>query len=193
MSAAPSTGTLRFRPAAPDECDAVADLVQSAYRGDSSRRGWTTEADLLDGRRTDAQMVRDLIASPDDVVLVGDAGDDGVVACCHLQHRGDSVYLGMFAVRPELQGHGLGSAVLAAAEEHARSQGVARLEITVLNHRPELHAWYTRKGFEMTGETVPFPYGDERFGVPRRDDLLLLAMAKDLGGAPPQSVRATAG
>ena len=170
------------RPATAADADAVVALAQSAYRGDVSRAGWTTEADLLDGPRTDAEMVRDLIAAEGSVVLVADDGDrpGSLLACCHLERRGDATYLGLFAVRPDTQGHGTGAAMLAAAEAYARGRGARRLELTVLNHRPELVAWYVRAGFALTGGTVPFPYGDERYGVPRRPDLVLQAMTKEL-------------
>ena len=173
---------MEVRLASADDVDAVVALAHSAYRGESSRAGWTTEADLLDGGRTDAPMVRDLIAAEGSMILVvDDPGEPGsLLACCHLQRRPDSAYLGLFAVSPGMQGRGVGTALLAAATGLARDWGVARLELTVLNHRPELLAWYERLGFTMTGKTVPFPYGDERYGVPRRPDLVLQGMAKSL-------------
>lgn len=173
---------LPVRRASAEDADAVVALAHSAYRGDSSRQGWTTEADLLDGGRTDAPMVRDLIAAEGSVVLVADddAEPGSLLVCCHMERRPDSAYLGLFAVRPGMQGRGLGTAMLAAAEALAREWGVSRFELTVLNHRPELLAWYERLGFAMTGATVPFPYGDERYGVPRRSDLVLQGMAKSL-------------
>jgi GNAT superfamily N-acetyltransferase len=171
------------RTATEADVDAIAALVQSAYRGDASRAGWTTEADLLDGRRTDADLVRELVDAPDSLVLAVD--DDlhpgELLACCHLERRGRSAYLGMLAVRPGRQGSGVGSALTTAAAEQARRWGCARMQLTVLNHRPELVAWYERRGFAMTGQAVPFPaYGDERYGIPRRTDLVLLEMARPL-------------
>jgi GNAT superfamily N-acetyltransferase len=174
---------IRLRTATATDAEAVAALVQSAYRGDASRAGWTTEADLLDGARTDAVLVRELVAAPDSLVLVAD--DDlcpgALLACCHLERRGESAYLGMLAVRPGSQGRGVGSALMVAVEEQARSWGCVRLELTVLNHRPELAAWYERRGFAMTGQTVAFPaYDDQRYGIPRRADLVLREMARPL-------------
>ena len=180
------------RRASNDDVAAIVALAHSAYRGESSRAGWTTEADLLDGGRTDAAMVRELIAAEGSVILVADAdadadadgsgsdaaGPGALLACCHLQRRAHSAYLGLFAVRPGMQGRGLGTALLSAAEALARDWRVDRLELTVLNHRPELLAWYERVGFAMTGHDTPFPYGDERFGIPRRPDLVLQGMAR---------------
>lgn len=171
-----------LRPAGPEDVATVTALVESAYRGDASRAGWTTEADLLDGQRTDAAAVSAQIADPDTTVLLAEV-DDEVLACCELRRPGDPGargYFGMFAVRPGHQGGGLGRQVLAAAEEHAREVlGVSGLEMTVIAQRPELIAWYERRGYARTGQTRPFPHGDVRFGVPRRADLEFVVLVKD--------------
>lgn len=172
------------RPATDDDVPAVVALVQSAYRGDASRAGWTTEADLLEGQRTDDAMVRALLAAPGSTVLVlaeGPAEDGPLLACCHLQERPDgSCYVGMLAVRPDAQSRGLGRAMLGAAEARARAAGARRLEMTVIAQRADLIAWYERLGFVDTGERSPFPYGDERFGLPRRADLEFRHLARPL-------------
>lgn len=168
------------RTATVDDAAAVADLVHRAYRSDESRTGWTTEADLVGGQRVDAAMVGELVTSPTGVVLVAE-DDDGLLACCHLERRDAVAYLGMFAVRPRHQGRGTGRAMLAAAEEYSlMTWGATSLEISVINHRHELIAWYERCGFTRTGVAHAFPYGDERYGLPRRDDLVLLEMVKPL-------------
>ncbi|MEV4422625.1 GNAT family N-acetyltransferase [Patulibacter sp. NPDC049589] len=158
----------------------VLGLVQAAYRGESSRAGWTTEADLLDGGRTDAALVRGLMVSTRDAVLV--AGDGTVpVACCAVGVHDGRASLGMFAVRPVAQGHGLGAGVLASAEAYVRDRwDVPALHLSVIRQRAELQAWYVRRGYVPTGETEPFPYGDERFGRPLRDDLELVVLRKPL-------------
>jgi ribosomal protein S18 acetylase RimI-like enzyme len=172
---------LHVRAATVADAEAVADLVHAAYRSDESRGGWTTEADLVGGQRADAAMVRHVVGLPDDVVLVAVDDDDVPFACCHLERRDGGAYLGMFAVRPAVQGGGVGRGMLRAAEEHARDRwGATTLSITVLNHRPELQAWYERCGFTFTGDRHDFPYGDQRFGVPRRPDLALLGMVKPI-------------
>ncbi|WP_307845050.1 GNAT family N-acetyltransferase [Actinotalea solisilvae] len=169
----------------------MADLVHAAYRSEESRRGWTTESHLVGGQRVDATMVRDLVAADDGVVLVLDAPKPGagdaaaepavpLLACCHVERRERTAYVGMFAVRPALQGRGLGRRMLAAAEDQARAWSLTTLELTVLDHRPELLAWYERCGFALTGVRHPFPYGDDRFGLPQRPDLALLGMTKQL-------------
>ena len=163
---------MRVRPAEPPDVDAIVALVESAYRGDASRAGWTTEADLLDGQRTDADEVRDALPH----LLV----TDDLTACCVLEPRGSSGYFGMFAVSPGLQGRGVGSRLLAAAEERARALGLKTVEMTVLSARSELIAYYERRGYRPTGETKPFPYGNERFGKPRTPNLEFVVLRKAL-------------
>lgn len=160
-----------------DVADVVA-LVESAYRGESSRAGWTTEADLLDGQRTDEAEVGGLVP----YLLLAVAEE--LVGCCVLEPRAGHGYFGMFAVRPGLQGSGVGSALLSAAEERATALGLDRIEMTVLSVRAELIAFYGRRGYTEVGETRPFPYGDERFGRPRRDDLSFVVLAKGLASVP---------
>ena len=174
---------MRFRRAVVADVPAIVALVESAYRGDASRAGWTTEADLLDGPRTDAPMVEGLIADPASCFVVGDAAGE-VVASMLLQDEGaasGTVYFGMFAVRPRLQGQGVGAALLAEAERVGRDDlGRRTARMTVLVQRSELIAWYVRRGYQRTGVKVPFPYGDPRVGLPRRDDLELEVLRKHL-------------
>ncbi|WP_460303405.1 GNAT family N-acetyltransferase [Actinocorallia aurea] len=142
--------------------------------------GWTTEADLLDGQRTDPGAVEELLEFAGSRVLLAER--DGVlVACCHLERRGESAYFGMFAVRPGEQGAGVGRAVLAEAERAAAEEwGAREMQMTVITLRAELIAWYERRGYRRTGEIRPFPYGDTRFGVPRRPDLDFSVLVKPL-------------
>ncbi len=148
-------------------------LVESAYRGDTARLGWTHEADLLDGQRTDPDEVRQTLPH---LTVAEDAGE--VVACCALVPRDGYGYFGMFAVRPGLQGSGVGSLLLADAERRAVAQGLSRVDMTVLSGRTELIAYYVRRGYVETGAREPFPYGDERFGRPRTDDLEFCVLSK---------------
>jgi GNAT superfamily N-acetyltransferase len=172
---------LTFRPATVDDVAAVVALVESAYRGDASRVGWTTEADLLDGQRTDAEAVRAIVDAADRLVLLAFDGND-LRGCCELRRRdGGSAYFGMFAVTPSQQGAGIGKVILTEAERTARDLWDAtRMEMTVLIQREDLIAWYERRGYRRTGATEPFPYDDERFGLPRRPDLRFEVLAKDL-------------
>jgi GNAT superfamily N-acetyltransferase len=161
---------------------AIVELVESSYRGDASRVGWTTEADLLDGQRTDGDAVASAVASESSVVLLMLDESGVLVSCCHLEQRPDAVaYFGMFAVRPGMQGGGIGASLLTAAEDYVRTEfGATSMEMTVIAQRTELIAWYERRGYDRTGQTRPFPYGDERFGIPRRDDLHFVVLTKTL-------------
>jgi ribosomal protein S18 acetylase RimI-like enzyme len=173
---------LVFRFAEEPDVPGVVALVASAYRGEASRAGWTSEADLLDGQRTDAEAVLGIVRSQSGVLLL--AEDEGrLVGCCHLERRaGDVAYFGMFSIQPGEQGLGLGRRVLAHAEQLAREKWNSRtMVMTVLMQRDELIAWYERRGYRRTGKTVPFPYGNARFGIPRRADLAFAELARDLG------------
>ncbi|HLL36937.1 GNAT family N-acetyltransferase [Streptomyces sp. NPDC052773] len=175
-----ATPGLTFRDATEADVDTLVALIESAYRGDASRSGWTTEADILDGQRTDPEGVLEVVKSPDSRLLTVER-DGTVVACCQLEHRGEYAYFGMFAVSPTLQGAGLGKAVIAEAERQAReSWGVREMHMTVISVRDDLIAWYERRGYRRTGKMSPFPYGDERFGIPLRPDLQFELLVKPL-------------
>ncbi|MFE7530820.1 GNAT family N-acetyltransferase [Kitasatospora sp. NPDC057542] len=176
-------GEPAFRPATPADVPALVDLVESAYRGDSSRAGWTTEADLLGGRRTNPEAVTQAVSHAEGLVLLAER-DGGMLACCQLERRGERAYFGMFSVRPGLQGGGIGRAVLAEAERLAVERwGVGAMEMTVIEQRADLIAWYERRGYRRTGEFSPFPYDDERFGIPLRPDLRFEHLVKELRAA----------
>lgn len=175
----------QYRLATPGDALAIAQLVNSAYRGDASRAGWTTEADLLGGQRTDPEAIRDFLHAADGtqrvMPLLVDALDASLLACVQLQREGDEAYLGQFAVRPVRQGAGLGRQLLTAAEDYARTRWhSSAVRMTVIAQRPELLAWYARRGYQPTGETVDFPYDDIRCGEPRRPDLVLNVLRKAL-------------
>ncbi|MGW4733534.1 GNAT family N-acetyltransferase [Streptomyces shenzhenensis] len=172
---------LTFRDATDADVDTLVALVESAYRGDASRAGWTSEADILDGQRTDPEGVLEVIKSPDSRLLTV-WREDAMVACCQLEHRGGHAYFGMFAVSPTRQGAGLGKLVLAEAERQARENwAVTEMHMTVISVREDLIAWYERRGYRRTGRMTPFPYGDERFGIPRRAGLRFELLVKELG------------
>jgi len=164
---------------------AVAALVNAAYRGESAKRGWTYESDYMGGQRTDvATLQRDLAAQPQALLLLlRDAPDSELLGCVWLEPAGDAVwYLGMLTIRPDLQARGTGRTLLAAAERAAADHGATRMRMTVINIRDTLIAWYERRGYARTGEVLPFPYEDERFGVPARADLSFVVLEKALGG-----------
>ncbi|MGY0634833.1 GNAT family N-acetyltransferase [Luteimonas sp. A478] len=177
---------LEFRPATVADINAIVELVTSAYRGDASRVGWTTEADLLDGPRIDPEVLRADIERPRSIVLLAGApdatGEDALLACAHVAVEDDGTgYFGMFSVRPQLQGSGTGRAVLEECERIAREDWkLATMRMQVIVQRAELIAWYQRRGYRRTGVFEPFPYGDPRFGMPKRDDLRFEVLEKSL-------------
>ncbi len=172
---------LHFRTATPGDVDAIVALVESAYRGDASRAGWTTEADLLDGRRTGADDVLACIERPRSVILLAEGGAGDMLACAHVADDDGAGYFGMFSVRPTLQGAGIGKRLLEHAERFVREHwSLPVMRMTVIDVRDELIAFYERRGYRRTGVVKPFPYGDERFGLPRRSDLRFEVLEKPL-------------
>jgi len=175
--------TLTFRTATVADIDAISALVTSAYRGDSSRVGWTTEADLLDGNRIDREVLRADILRPRSLVLLAERDGD-LIACAHIADDDGAGYFGMFSVQPQAQGGGLGKTVLAEAERIAWQEWqLPVMQMTVIDAREELIAFYERRGYRRTGIKKPFPYGDARFGAPKRDDLRFELLEKPLGDA----------
>lgn len=181
MVAKPESSEFSFRRATLSDVERLRAHVHSAYRGDASRRGWTTEADLLDGQRTDVRELTELINSDQaQLWLLERAGE--LLGSIVLKREPDGVVsLGMIAVNPQQQGQSVGRALLAHAEQVVREHAWGtRLEMTVIGQRNELIAWYERRGYKNTGEQRPFPYGDTRFGLPKVRDLYFVVLAKDL-------------
>ena len=170
-----------IRDAAVSDIPALHRLIESAYRGDASRIGWTTEADLLAGQRTDPDDLASIMADPAQAILAAWRGEE-LQGCVLIADRGGGTgYFGMLSVSPTLQAGGLGRRLVEAAHaELARRFGARRVRISVFPQRDTLIAWYRRLGYAQTGETLPFPYGDPRFGLPLRDDLHFIVMERPL-------------
>ena len=146
---------------------ALVSLINKCYRGESSKQGWTTEAELIAGDiRTDEADVRSLMANETSTFLKCEHAAEGIVGTVFLDKRGDKLYLGMFSVDTDWQGAGIGKRMLEAADAHARKLGCTAIFMQVISVRTELIAWYERYGYRPTGETKPFD-GDGRFGIPR--------------------------
>ncbi|MDD1622214.1 MAG: GNAT family N-acetyltransferase [Methylococcaceae bacterium] len=159
------------------EC--LVELINSAYRGEPSKLGWTTEADLLDGRRTDAKEIRDLLADEDSMIMLCQSGAD-LLGSVHLQKTGERVQIGMLAVSPPLQGRGIGKQLLQAAELAAQEAwAVNRFVMSVIPQRRELIAFYERRGYRRTGVSKAFPENPELW-APKVDGLRLELLEKVL-------------
>lgn len=163
------------------DVDDLARLVHAAYR-DPTTSGWTSEADLLGGQRIDSAMLGELVEATDTTVLVAEL-DGGVIGsgALTMPAAGVTATFGLFAVAPHQQGQGIGTQLLESAEQRAATAGFETIELTVIDVRTEVIAWYRKRGYTPTGETRPFPYGDERFGVPKRQDLRFTVLVKPVG------------
>lgn len=173
---------LRFRRAIVDDVPEIVALVNSCYRGDSSRLGWTTEADLLDGTRTDDEEIRSLITQPGSIIVLCLSGEE-IIGSVHIQKQGDSSHLGMFVVNPGLQGGGVGRRLMEAAELTAREEwGSAKMAMSVITMRAELIAYYERRGYARTGQVKPFVF-DETHGIAKVEGIELEVLEKELSGS----------
>lgn len=148
-----------------DDAKELEALINSGYRGEVSKQGWTTEADILGGIRTDENDIIGILNKPNGQMLkyVNDEGK--IIGCVLLEEQGDALYLGMLCVSPSLQGGGVGKTLLYKGSEVAMKLGLKKVKMTVISVRHELIAWYERHGFQKTGETKPFE-GDGLFGEP---------------------------
>lgn len=171
-----------IRTATPADLGPLHALVERAYRGDSARAGWTHEADLLGGQRTDRETLEAVLADPRQRILVTNGEDGAIIGCVNIADKGEgTAYLGMLSVEPARQAGGLGRCLMIAAEQAAVQLFGARvMEMTVIRQRGELIAYYERRGYRLTGETRPFPLDDPRFGLPKTRDLAFVVLAKPL-------------
>lgn len=174
-----------FRAATPADILSTLALIESAFRGDSAKRGWTHEADLLEGQRTDAAALADIIANPNEHLILAER-EGQLIGCVMVADKGLRAgkrigYLGMLTVDPAVQAAGWGGALVNEAERFARvALGAEIMEMTVIKQRPELVAWYLRRGYALTGEEAPFPLDDPRFGLPKTRELVFVVLHKAL-------------
>jgi ribosomal protein S18 acetylase RimI-like enzyme len=153
-------------------------LINSAYRGEGSKQGWTTEADLLGGIRTDEASLRKLMQQPNAVILKYEE-DNKIPGCVYLKQEDNKIYLGMLTVAPQLQNKGIGKILLAAAEDEARKRNCIAIFMSVISVRTELIDWYKKRGYYDTGKTKPFPENDPTFGIPKQP-LEFIILEKDM-------------
>lgn len=168
-----------FRIATLADVPALRQLVERAYRGDTARQGWTHEADLLDDERTsDADLAAAIGDRATRVILAQSAGalvGTVTVKACGNADGPPRAYLGMLCVDPDVQAGGLGRALIAQAEAVARDElGAKVMEMTVIDRRPELIAWYERRGYARSGETRPAP-------MPGKHDFAMVVLERAIG------------
>ena len=132
-------------------------LLNEAYRGEQSKKGWTSEAHLITGEtRTNTEILQKIIETPGSIILKHTSAENEITGCVNLQQHDDKIYLGMLAVSPQLQGSGVGNQLLKASEEYAQSVQCSTIYMTVISLRTELINWYIRHGYNDTGKREPF-------------------------------------
>ncbi len=172
--------SITFRDATLADIDAVVALIESAFRGEVSRAGWTTEADILDGQRTDIAEMTQIISGIRSRVRLAFQSEI-LVGCVRIEQEENAGYIGMVSVSPTMQSAGIGRQVLAEAERVIRDElRLTRARMTVIGQRDTLIAWYERRGYSVSGNRQPFPYGQSRAGLPKRDDLYFEVLEKSL-------------
>ncbi len=171
---------INIRVAQISDASSVAQFINRAYRGESSQQGWTTEATILDGQRTDAIDIIKIIEEEGNQILLFEEASI-LKGSVHLKKlSSDVLYFGMLVVLPEGQNRGLGKLILAHIDQYAKAAKFKKIRISVIHTRSELIAYYERRGFKATGKSEPFPYGDIRFGIPKINDLKFLEFEKEI-------------
>jgi N-acetylglutamate synthase-like GNAT family acetyltransferase len=171
---------IHFKQAETQHAQDINLLVNSAYRGDSSKVGWTTEADLLGGQRTDLEKIKEMIEGETSRIEMALDENNALLGCVYLEHEQDCLYLGMLTVNPALQAQGIGKLLMIRSEEIAREAGLSKIRMTVISLRTELIAFYQRRGFTASGKTEPFPEDDPRFGLPKTKGMVFQEFIKVL-------------
>ncbi|MFN8289499.1 MAG: GNAT family N-acetyltransferase [Chitinophagaceae bacterium] len=143
---------------------ALVALLNSAYRGEVSKQGWTSEADMIQGTiRTDPNQLQQLMENPCSCFLKYQNDKDEIEGCVFLDKRNGKLYLGMLSVNPALQARGTGKKLMQAAEAYAREEKCPAIFMRVVSIRHELIAWYERQGYQKTGQAEPFE--DSKYGT----------------------------
>lgn len=177
--------TVFLQPAKDADLPAIVTIMNSAFRGTEGVQGWSTEADYIAGERTSESLLKEEIAVGAIYLLAKEDGTSILQGCVSLKlasakERPEKWYLGSLTVSPAMQNTGFGRKLLEAAEEYAAMRGARTIEMTVVHVRDALIAWYERRGYRRTGETRPFPYGDNRYGTPTRNDLEFVVLERDM-------------
>jgi GNAT superfamily N-acetyltransferase len=185
MSGHPLVALPNLSVATDADVPAVVSLINLAFRGHGENAGWTIEEEYIEGTRITEDLLReDLSAKPHATLLLWHQAEGVLLGCVWLEPQSSGIwYLGLLAVDPREQKAGLGRKLLEAAERWARERGAIEIRMTVVHLRRALIEWYKRRGYILTGATKPFPYGDNRYGTPKRDDLYFVVLQKSLEAA----------
>jgi ribosomal protein S18 acetylase RimI-like enzyme len=159
---------INFKKASYQQINEISNFVNNAYRGEQSKVGWTTEADLLGGQRTDSEKIKNIISDPQSQILLAYQGNE-LAGCIQIRKDLTFLYFGMLTVKPDLQSQGIGKILIHQMEELALEWGFKKIKMTVLSQRHELIAFYERRGYQWTEETEPFPTHDPSYGIPKTD------------------------
>lgn len=172
---------ITFKTAHPEDSQKISDLVNSAYRGEDSKQGWTTEADYIGGTRTTPELILAMLNTPRAQIDLAFDEANNLVGCVYINREGTQrLYFGMLTTSPLYQGKGLGKKMISHVEDIAQRESFTEMKITVLNVRAELIAFYERRGFRATGEFEKFPDNDPAYGIPKVGGLKLLEFIKSL-------------
>jgi len=167
MELTASTDTFNIQKACTSDIPRLAEMINRCYRGEASKKGWTTEADLIAGDlRTDEADLTKLMANDAAIILTCSQAKAGIVGCVYLEKKGERLYLGMLSVDLDWQASGIGKRLLLAAEANANSLGCTAIFMQVISARTSLIDWYSRYGYQPTGERMPFDV-DTKFGIPK--------------------------
>lgn len=168
-----------FRTATLQDVDSLVKLINSAYRGDYSKQGWTTEADLLGGQRTDQETLKQLLKEQRNQIEVAVDETGHIIACVHVRvEPPKTLYFGMLTVEPKLQTKGLGKQLIRHVEMLTKVMALSKIRCTVIHTRAELVSFYERRGYRPTGKVEEFPMNDPKFGIPKVSEIKLLEFEK---------------
>ena len=154
-------------------------LINSGYRGEFSKKGWTTEANILEGSRTNEAELKEIIGTNENTLLKF-TEDNQIIGCVLLVEKEQQLYLGMLTVSPMLQNSGIGKKLLQQAEVHAQALGLPKIVMTVISMRTELIDWYKRHGYIDTGDREPFPVSDIHISIVEQP-LEFIVLEKKIG------------
>jgi ribosomal protein S18 acetylase RimI-like enzyme len=157
----------------------ISRLVNSVYRGENSKKGWTTEADLLEGIRITVNKILELIGKKNNEILLA-VTDDKIIGCVHLEKINKKCHLGMLSVDVNYQKEGIGKYLMNESEKYAKEVfRCGEMEMKVIGQRKELIEYYIRQGYKLMGEKENFSL-NTHFGAPKRNDLYFEYMVKPI-------------